>query len=98
MSGITYMNGKIERFWQNIQVDEVAWDQIQNLIENYNATPHTQLPKNPEIHTWFTPNKFYDISEKYDTTKEPLWKVDGEIKDLRISLQHFRERRANQRN
>ncbi|KAI5546207.1 hypothetical protein TVAGG3_0132850 [Trichomonas vaginalis G3] len=89
------MNGKIERFWQNIEIENVSWEDIQNLIENYNSTPHTKLPRNPALHTWYTPNKFYEVAEKFDSSKEPLWIVDGEVKDLRTSLQHFRQRRAN---
>ena len=93
-----YMNGKIERFWQNVEIEDATWNDIQSLIENYNSNPHTSLPKNPTLHTWYTPNKFYEISEKYDSSKLPLWIVDGVVKDLRESIRNFNASRRNQRN
>ncbi|EAX68554.1 hypothetical protein TVAG_509960 [Trichomonas vaginalis G3] len=63
-------------------------------IKFYNNMPHSSLPLNPKTNVYFTPNDF-EASEIqnhwYQNPKqEPYWYVDGELKNLRESIENFR--------
>ena len=88
-------NGKIERWWPYVERNCKSESDLPRVIRFYNNMPHSSLPVNPETNVYFTPNEF-EASEIDDhwyrnPEQEPFWIVDGQLKNLKESIDEFRK-------
>jgi transposase InsO family protein len=76
-------NGKIERFWQNVEEAQDR-DQLNRILDEYNYRPHTGLPKVRLMGKLVYPrpvDKYVDLPSWQEGRR--TWTVDGEEKDFK---------------
>ena len=81
-------NGKIERFWPNLEL-ATTFNEAKELIKEYNFSPHFGLEtrKVGKVSIHYSPDELYNKDEnKWYEGKDDLqkWRVDNEIKDFML--------------
>ena len=74
-------NGKIERFWRELEKNCSHVGEIEEYIRQYHITPHMGLKKIPKRH--LTPGEVYSGDEKWSRNEPVFWYVDGTRKILK---------------
>ena len=74
-------NGKIERFWRELEKNCDTINEIEPYIYEYNKTPHWGLEKIGKRH--FTPKEVYQKGPNWNLGEPVVWFVNGEMKILR---------------
>lgn len=95
-------NGKVDGIWPDIEKHSSSESDVIIWINFYNNKPHSQLPKNLNTNTNFTPREFL-IHEKnnfwnlVEDKENPKWIVEHEERDLKEDLANFRRKNRNTR-